>query len=197
MTTNQLTLDDIADARAYEREREAFRAEVIELKKRRRVHLGPIMTLLFENRTTVRFQVQEMARAEKILTDAGIQHELDTYNALVPAPGGLCATLFLELTDEWQLREWLPRLVGVERSLVLRLADGTEVRCTPEEEHEAALTREEVTAAVHYIRWHLTPTEVGQLAAGPVTLACDHFQYGHEIVLPEETVAELRADVQG
>jgi hypothetical protein len=196
-TQRLLTLDDIADARAYERERDTFRAEVIELKKRRRCHLGPVLTLVFENRTTVRFQIQEMARVERIMTDEGIQHELDTYNVLIPPPGGLAATLFLELTNEAQLREWLPRLVGIERSLLLRLADGTEVRCRPEAQHEAALTREETTAAVHYVHWALSADQIEGLAAGPAVLASDHPEYGHEIPLSAATVEELLEDLRG
>src|SRR5688500_12513547 len=96
----KLTLDDIIDLRAYERERDAFRARIIDLRRRRRVPVGPIGTLLFENRDTIRFQVQEMARAERILSDEAIQHELDTYNALIPEPGQLSATLFIELTSK-------------------------------------------------------------------------------------------------
>jgi len=103
----ELTLDDIADLRAYEREREEFRVRVKELKRRRRVSVGPIVTLVFENRDTVRFQVQEMARAERIHTDEGIQTELDMYNPLIPGRGRLSATLFVELTSKEALTEWL------------------------------------------------------------------------------------------
>src|SRR5579884_1166174 len=106
----KLTLDDILDLRAYEREREAFRARVIELKKLRRVALGPLVSVVFENLDTVRFQIQEMARAERMLTDEAIQNELDAYNPLIPDPGELSATLFLELTSDAELREWLPKL---------------------------------------------------------------------------------------
>src|SRR3954470_288436 len=105
----KLAIDDIADLRAYERERADFRREVIVLKKRRRVGVGPVVTLLFENRDTIRFQIQEMARAEKIATDEGIQVELDVYNPLIPEPGTLAATMFIELTSDADLREWLPK----------------------------------------------------------------------------------------
>jgi len=93
-----LTLDDIADLRAYERDRDAYRRQVIELKQRRRVAVGPIVSLVFENRETMRSQIQEMARAEKMVSDEQIQKELDVYNALIPEPGELSATLFIELT---------------------------------------------------------------------------------------------------
>src|SRR5664280_2292115 len=126
MTTTPLTLDDISVLRADERERDEFRRAVIAEKKLRRVSVGPVVTLTFESRLTMRFQVQEMARAEKMLTDEQIQHELDVYNRLLPAERELSATLFLELTTEEQLRTWLPRLVGIEASCALRI--GSQVR---------------------------------------------------------------------
>ena len=119
MNAHPLTLDDIADQRAYERERDEFRRAVIAHKKLRRISVGPVITLTFESRMTMRFQIQEMARAERMSTDEQIQHELDVYNRLLPGPGELSATLFLELTSEEELRTWLPRLVGIERSVVL------------------------------------------------------------------------------
>ena len=84
---SKLTLDDISDLRAYEREREEFRADVIALKKRRRVSIGPVTTFLFENRETIRFQIQEMARIEKLISDEAIEGELAAYNPLIPEPG--------------------------------------------------------------------------------------------------------------
>ena len=90
-----------------------------------------MVTLTFENRLTMRFQVQEMARAEKMVTDQQIQHELDVYNRLLPHPGELSATLFLELTSEEDLRTWLPRLVGIERACEIRIGSGTGRRRGP------------------------------------------------------------------
>jgi hypothetical protein len=193
----QLTLDDIADLRAYERERDEFRAKVIDLKKRRRIAVGPIVTLLFENRDTIRFQIQEMARAERILTDEGIQTELDIYNPLVPEAGRLSATLFVELTSKDELVEWLPKLVGIERSMQLRLANGDVVASVPEAAHEAQLTREEITASVHYIHFHVTSEQVDAFASGPVTLESVHPAYEHATRLSDETVAELLTDLRG
>lgn len=190
----KLTLADIADARAYERERDEFRAHVIELKRRRRVHLGTVVTLVFENRDTMRFQVQEMARVERIFTDQGIQEELDVYNPLIPEPGQLCATLFLELTTEEQMREWLPKLVGIERSILFRLPDGSDARCTVEAAHASQLTRENITAAVHFIDVRFTPEQVA--AFGPGTqLVCDHPAYLEAVELSPITLAELLADL--
>ena len=126
-----LTLADVLDLRAYERVREDYRARIIARKQNRRVALGPVMTLVFECFDTVRFQVQEMARAEKIISDEGIQVELDIYNRLLPGTGELSATLFIELTSDDALREWLPRLVGIERQLGFSL-DGEVVPSVPE-----------------------------------------------------------------
>ena len=192
----ELTLDDIADLRAYEREREEFRVRVKELKRRRRVSVGPIVTLVFENRDTVRFQVQEMARAERIHTDEGIQTELDMYNPLIPGPERLSATLFVELTSKEALSEWLPKLVGIEQSVELRFARET-VRCEVEEAHAEQLTRDDVTASVHYIGFRMTDDEVERFSTGPVTLAVEHPAYRESVVLSDETRQELLADLRG
>jgi hypothetical protein len=197
--SRKLALEDIADLRAYERERSSFRERIIALKKRRRVAVGPIITLLFENRETMRFQIQEMARAEKILSDDAIQHELDTYNALIPEPGQLSATLFLELTTQDQLLEWLPKLVGVERSVELVVGTGpgaAVVRCIPEESHEDQLTRPDVTASVHYVRFELSPAEVERFATEPVVLAVNHPQYLEGTTLSDDTRAALLEDLR-
>ncbi len=192
--SRKLTLADIVDVRAYERQREALRTEVIALKQRRRLSLGTIITAMFENRVTIRHQIQEMARVERLVTDEAIQEELDIYNPVVPEPGQLCATLFIELTSDDQMREWLPRLVGIERSLVFRLPDGTEVRSRPEEQHESQLTREAVTAAVHYVRFEFSPAQVAAFD-GSVILALDHPNYLESVELLPATVAELRTDL--
>jgi hypothetical protein len=197
--TAKLTLDDISDLRAYERERDDFRTHVIALKKRRRVAVGPIITLLFENRDTIRFQIQEMARAEKLISDEAIETELRIYNPLIPDPGSLSATLFIELTSDAELRDWLPKLVGIEREVVLRFGPdgGFVVRCEVDPDHERQLTRDEITASVHYIRWTLTPEQVQAFGDGPVWVAFTHPDYRHETELPDETVAELRSDLLG
>jgi hypothetical protein len=194
----KLGLSDILDLRAYERTREEFRAKVIALKKRRRVSVGPFVTLLFENRDTIRFQIQEMARAEKLITDEAIQTELDIYNPLIPDVGQLCATLFVELTSEAELREWLPKLVGIETAPLLRIGSGAEtVRCEVDPEHAKQLTRDEITASVHYVSFSLSAAQVGAFADGPVVLALDHPAYRHETKLAPETVGELFSDLIG
>jgi hypothetical protein len=144
-----------------------------------------------------------MARAEKMVTDQQIQHELDVYNRLLPAPGELSATLFLELTSDEALRTWLPRLVGVERACELRIGtgDGIEVvRSVPEQEHQANLTRQETTSAVHYVRFPFTTEQVAAFSANPVTLAVNHPAYPDGLpgmALSDGARAELAADLRG
>jgi hypothetical protein len=193
--SRKLTLDDIADVRAYERERDAFRPRMIELKRRRRVHLGTVVTFVFENRDTIRFQIQEMARVEKLITDEEIQTELDIYNPMVPEPGQVCATMFIELTSDDQMREWLLKLANVERSVLLVLSNGERVRGVLDAQHEQGLTRDHVTAAVHYLRWELTSDQVEAFAAGAVRLEIDHPAYLEATELSETTHAELLADL--
>jgi hypothetical protein len=192
----RLTLDDIADLRAYERERAGFRRHVIDLKRRRRVPVGEHVTLLFENADTIRFQIQEMARAERLISDDAIETELRIYNPLIPLPGQLCATLFIELTSKKALMEWLPQLVGIERSVKLRLSRGEEVAAVVDEDHDKQLTREEVTASVHYLRWELSGDQIAGFAAGPVELVIDHPHYQRSTVLDPATHAELWRDLR-
>jgi hypothetical protein len=161
------------------------------------VSVGDIVTLVFENRDTVRFQIQEMARVEKLFSDEAIQTELDVYNPLIPEPGQLSATMFVELTSEALLREWLPKLVGIERHLYLGLAGGTCVRCVVEEQHASQLTRDDVTSTVHYVRFELTPEQVEAFGAGPVVLGLDHPDYAESTELSAATAEELLSDLRG
>ena len=193
--TRKLTLDDIADLRAYERERESFRAQMIEVKRRRRVALGTLITIMFENRDTMRLQIQEMVRVEKVLTDEGVLEELKAYNPMIPEPGQLCATLFLELTSEDQVREWLPKLAGLENSISLLLADGSRVRGEIDAQHAAGLTRDDVTAAVHYLTFNFTPEQVNAFEAGPVTVECSQPNYLEASALSDSTKTELLTDL--
>lgn len=189
--------DDIADLRAYERARERYRAAVIANKRLRRVPLGPVVTVVFESIDTVRFQVQEMARAERIASDAGIRQELDVYNRLLPTPAELSATLFIELTSEEELRHWLPALVGIERHVVLEASGALPARSVPEAAHAAALTREQVTPAVHYLRIPCTDQQRRALATGQATLALTHPAASYRTILAPATCAQLVADLEG
>jgi Protein of unknown function (DUF3501) len=195
--TAALTLADVLDLREYERVREDYRTRVIARKRLRRVALGPLMTLVFESVDTVRFQIQEMARVEKILTDEAIQVELDIYNRLLPQVGELSATLFIELTSDALLREWLPKLVGIESALGVALGDDV-VPSAPEAEHAAALVRETVTPAVHYIRFAFSPAQVASFAdVDEVALVSRHAEYQERTVLSDPVREELLGDLRG
>ncbi|MET0421172.1 MAG: DUF3501 family protein [Acidimicrobiia bacterium] len=191
----KLTVDDIVDHRAYERERPEFRAHVIAMKRRRRIALGELLTIVFENTDTMRFQVQEMARAERMLTDEAIASEVATYNELIPGDGELSGTLFIELTSDELLREWLPKLVDVQHHLHFELPDGSLVKAVPEDEER--LTRDTVAATVHYLKFRFTAEQQAGFAdasAGPMRLVVDHAEYRATTELNDEQRIELASD---
>jgi hypothetical protein len=192
----KLTVDDIVDHRAYERERDEFRAQIIAMKKRRRIALGELVTIVFENTDTMRFQVQEMARAERMLTDDAIATEVATYNELIPDPGELSGTLFIELTDDEGLREWLPKLRGIEFSVRFDLGErdqpASKVVGVPRDEER--LTREDITSAVHYLRFPFDAEQRRRLADGPARLVIDHPEYKVWVELTDAQRAELASD---
>ncbi|HEY4396956.1 MAG TPA: DUF3501 family protein [Acidimicrobiia bacterium] len=190
----KLTFDDIKDLREYERERDEFRRHIVEMKKRRRVQLGDLLTITFENTDTMRFQVQEMARIERMLTDEQIRTELDTYNQLIPEANELSGTLFIEIDDKERLYEWLPKLVGVQRAVSIWLHDGSSVPSTPEDEER--LTREETTTTVHYLKFRFVPEQVDAFAAGPARIVVDHPNYNAVVELTEEQRSELVEDLR-
>jgi hypothetical protein len=189
----KLTLDDIKDLREYERERDEFRRRIVEMKKRRRVQLGDLLTITFENTDTMRFQVQEMARIERMLTDEQIRNELDTYNQLIPGPNELSGTLFVEIDNKERLYEWLPKLVGIQRAVSIWLHDGSSVPSIPEDEER--LTREETTTTVHYLKFRFAPEQVDAFAAGPVRIVV-HPNYNAVVELTEEQRSELVEDLR-
>lgn len=188
----KLTNADIKDLRAYEHERDAFRAEVIAMKKKRRIHVGDIVTLVFENATTMRFQIQEMARAERILRDEQIEHEIATYNELVPDTGELSATMFIELTDDAALRYWLPRLPGIQDHVHVEVAGE---RTTGFEPNADRLTREDdITTTVHYVKFSFTEAQQAAFADGPVRIVIDHPEYQESVELSADERDELTGD---
>lgn len=195
-TSRKLTLSDIQDHRAYERIREERQKEVFEIKRRRRIALGTMMMVMFENRATMQAQIQEMLRVEKVLTDEGVLEELKAYNPLIPERGQLSATLFIELTTDAQVREWLPKLVGIERAIGIKLSNGEVVKAIVEESHAEQLTRENVTAAVHYIRFEFSPQQISEFSKGNVQLISTLQSYIEVTELADYTVSELLTDLQ-
>jgi len=196
---SKLTIDDIADQREYERERQAYRARIIALKKVRRVPVGPIVTFVFENRETIRFQIQEMARVERLFTDEAIATELDTYNPLIPDSGELSATMFIEMVSEQEQHHWKPLLVGILDTIFLRVGSGAtavDIKAEIEEAHAEMLTRE-IPPSVNYVRFRFSePGTIEAFAAGPVELRIEHPNYSESTVLSVATSTELLSDLQ-
>jgi hypothetical protein len=187
----KLTLSDVKDLREYERERDAFRAEIVATKKRRRIQLGDLMTIVFENAATMRFQIQEMARAERMLRDEQIAQEVETFNELIPADGELSGTLFIEITDDEALRYWLPRLVGIHEHL--RFVIGSETVMGRAEDVDR-LTRADTTSTVHYLKFTFTPDQQRAFGTATVRMVIDHPEYQVDVTLTDEQRDELVGD---
>ncbi len=186
--------EDILNLHEYELGRPDFRRQVIDRKKRRRVALGPIMTLVFENRDTVRFQIQEMLRIERIVRPDKVQEELDVYNGLLPGDGEVAATLFIEVTDPALVQPTLDGFVGLDESGAVTLRAGNIV--TPAQ-FASGQSREDRISAVHYIRFPLGEKGKAALERGDrAELAVDHGDYKASTVLSAETVAELLEDLR-
>ena len=147
--------DSLLSLEAYARERKAFRARAIEHKQRRTVALGDHVTLLFEDELTVRYQIQEMLRIERIFEEEGIRGELDAYNPLVPDGTNWKATMLLEYPDVEERRRRLAELKGIERQVWVQVAGCERVMAIADEDLERE--NEEKTASVHFLRFELTP----------------------------------------
>jgi len=157
----------------YARARAAFRARVMEHKKRRTVHLGEHLTLLFEDELTVRYQIQEMLRIERTFEEAGILDELDVYNPLVPDGTNWKATMLIEFPDEAERRVWLARLIGVEDRVWVQVAGHKPVFSIADEDLERE--NAEKTSAVHFLRFELTAGMIGALSDGAtLAVGVDH-----------------------
>ncbi|MEP6995005.1 MAG: DUF3501 family protein [Acidobacteriota bacterium] len=190
-----LTVDDLENLHEYEVARPEYRARVIALKQRRRTPLGPLMTLVFENRDTVRFQIQEMLRVERIVKPDRVQHEVDTYNELLAAGGQVGATLFIEITDPSQVQRVLDGFIGLDEPGHLNLRIGPTAYPAI---FAPGQSREDRITAVHYIRF--APGDAGRqaLAAGAgAMLEVAHGDYRAQQELRTDTVAELVGDLSG
>jgi hypothetical protein len=185
-----LTLDDLPAPAQFLKDRDAMRSHVIEVKARRRVAVGPLVSLVFENRETVRWQVLEMCRVEGIEEPERRLEELATYNEMIPAAGDLAATMFIELEGDAMLRKWLPRLSGLEEHASFRFR-GREVRA----EFEAGRSREKDTSCVHYLHFRFTDADRSTFRVAPeVLVGFDHPEYRHWATLSDATRDSLASD---
>lgn len=191
-----MTLDDVIPYAEYERQRESFRSRIIALKQRRRISLGPMITLVFENRDTLQFQIQEMIRVEGILDPRKVQDELDVYNALLPQVSELSATLLIEITEEAKIKEWLDRFMGLDHGNAVAIVAGGERAYG---EFEGGHSHESKISAVHFVRFRINETMKAAFAdlRVPVTMTIDHNGYRGEVAVPgstrEEWLFDLRA----
>lgn len=192
---DKLTRSDLWSLEAYAEERPRFRARVMEHKRRRMISLGPHSTLLFEDRLTIQYQVQEMLRAERIYERAAIEAELEAYNPLIPDGGNLKATFLLEYEDPEERQAALARLIGIEDRVWVRVTGFPPVYAIADE--DAARDTAEKTSSVHFLRFEFSAAMRAALLAGAGTSAgIDHPEYSYTVdPLPEEARAALLADL--
>ena len=191
----KLSRGSLMTLEAYAKSRKEFRAQVIAHKKSRSVHLGEHLTLLFEDELTVRYQVQEMLRIEKIFEDQGIQDEIDAYNPLIPDGRNFKATMLIEYEDVDERRDALAKLKGVEGRVWIRVEGCAPVHAIADEDLERE--NEEKTSSVHFLRFELTGEMAESLKYGVgLAIGVDHPHYSARLdpVAPEVR-ASLIADL--
>lgn len=191
----QIERDSLMTLEAYAKARPEFRRKVLEHKKNRAVHVGPHVTLLFEDELTVRYQVQEMLRIEKIFEEDGIVHELEAYNPLIPDGRNFKATMMIEYDDPAMRRVELGRLKGIEDRVWVQVEGSPKVYAIADEDLERE--NEEKTSAVHFLRFELTEEMAAALKYGvSLSVGVDHPNYTAAAEpVPAATRAALTADL--
>ena len=188
----KLTRADLMPLERYALERQDFRRRAMAHKQRRRIALGDSATLLFEDRLTVQYQVQEMLRIERIFEPAGIQDELDAYNPLIPDGDNLKATLLLEFADPETRTRQLSRLVGIERRIYAEVAGFPRVFAHADDQGRS---RDGRTAAVHYLRFEFAPPAIAAFGAGAALhVGIDDPRLALRVRIDDATCESLRAD---
>jgi hypothetical protein len=193
--TSRIGLGDVINFFEYEKVREDRRRRVIALKEKRRVEVGPYLSFVFENRATLLFQIQEMCRAERIIDDAKVQEEIDVYSALLPRPGELSATLFIEIADQDQIKPVLDRFMGIDigRHVWIEIAGGLRVPGVFEAGHSDE--QKGKLAAVHFVRFAFSAEAMSAFPTSGVDLVLDHPAARARTRLSDETKAELLTDL--
>jgi Protein of unknown function (DUF3501) len=193
--TGKITIDSLMSLEAYSKYRKAHKADVIAHRKLRSVQLGEHLNLQFESETTIRYQIQEMLRIEKIFEEEGIQQELDAYVPLMPDGSNWKGTLLLEYPDVNQRKRELARLIGIEDRMFIEVEGHARVYAIADE--DLARENDEKTSAVHFVRFELTPGMCAAVKAGAgVTLGCDHTNYPAHTQIAPETLASLAGDLK-
>ena len=189
----QLTPASLMTLEAYSKSRDEFRARIIAHKKQRTVHLGEHVTLIFEDELTIRYQVQEMLRIEKIFEEAGIVGELESYNPLIPDGTNLKATMLIEYTSVPERQRALAQLKGIERRMFVEVEGQDRVYAIADEDLERE--NDEKTSAVHFMRFQFPESLRARFADAQVTIEVDHPAYAHAVVLGPEAHSALARDL--
>ena len=193
--TGNITPESLMTLEAYTKYRKTHKAEVMAHRKLRSVRLGENINLQFESETTIRYQIQEMLRIEKIFEEEGILQEIEAYAPLMPDGSNWKATMLLEYPDINERKRELSRLIGVEDRMFIEVEGQSRVYAIADED----LDREddEKTSAVHFVRFELTPTMCAAIKAGAaVKLGCDHTHYPAHTQIAVETLASLAGDLR-
>jgi hypothetical protein len=189
-----LQREDLLSLEAYSNQRDEFRRKAMAEKKIRVIPVGPNMTMHFENRFLVQYQIQEMLRIEKIFDAEGIQEELDAYNPMVPTGSNWKATQMIEFADPQERAEALARLIGIDRKTFVRVGDHDKVYAISDEDLERET--EDKTSSVHFMRFELTGPMVEAARGGAdIIVGVDHENYSHQVRLDEEARKSLVADL--
>lgn len=191
---NKLTRADLMSLEQYSVERKAFREKVIAHKANRKVHIGPNATLYFEDRLTMQYQIQEMLRIEKIFEVAGIGEELEAYNPLIPDGSNWKATFMVEFPNAEERKQWLSKLIGIEKKTWVRVAGFDRVYPVANEDLERET--EEKTSSVHFLRFELTPDMmVAARDRSEMHMGIDHPHYTYEVEVSAAVRDSLAADL--
>lgn len=194
-TTGRITADSLMSLEAYSKWRKLHKPEVIAHRKLRSVQLGDHVNVQFESELTMRYQIQEMLRIEKIFEEEGIQAEIDAYAPLVPDGGNWKATMMIEYPDANERKRELARLIGVEDRMFIEVEGHPRVYAIADEDLERE--NEEKTSSVHFLRFELAPAMRAAVKAGAaVKLGCDHTNYPAHTVIAAETLASLAGDLR-
>lgn len=189
-----ITPDNLMTLEAYSKYRKQHKADIIALRRLRSVALGEHITLQFENEQTIRYQIQEMLRIEKIFEEDGIQAEIDTYAPLIPDGTNWKATLLIEYPDANERKRELARLIGVEDRMFVEVEGGERVYAIADEDLDRE--NEEKTSAVHFVRFEFGENAIARIKAGAaVKLGCDHTNYPAHVAIAPETLAALVSDL--
>ena len=193
--TGHITPDSLMSLEAYTKYRKANKPAIIAHRKLRSVTLGEHINLQFESEVTIRYQIQEMLRIEKVFEEEGILQEIEAYAPLVPDGSNWKATMMIEYPDVNERKRELARLIGVEDHMFVEVEGQPRVYAIADEDLDRE--NEEKTSAVHFVRFELTPAMCAAVKAGAaVKLGCDHTNYPAHITIAAETLASLAGDLR-